>query len=248
MDARVRLPSKLDNSWGRPRGRVVKFVRSTAGSPVFRQFESWARTWHCSSSHAEVASHMPQLEDPQLKIYNYVPGGFGEKKEKNKIFKIGWLLHIPSSGFFLLCLLVRGDPSPPLFSCRCVSRGRGKQVDEMGVWVACSCSILCHLALLCSTPDVPLPSWPAAGPTQSYDLVDVTEFNSLRIVLAAWSFAFPWPGTPSLPGPSSMPGAADDMAWLQNPGIWIVISPLRFAVNSTQHLLPPPIPLIHRAC
>ena len=30
---------------------------------------------------------MPQLEGPATKIYNYVLGGFGEKKEKNKIFK-----------------------------------------------------------------------------------------------------------------------------------------------------------------
>ena len=30
---------------------------------------------------------MPQLEGPTTKIYNYVPGGFGEKKENNKIFK-----------------------------------------------------------------------------------------------------------------------------------------------------------------
>ena len=26
-------------------------------------------------------------KDPQRRIYNYVPGGFGEKKENNKIFK-----------------------------------------------------------------------------------------------------------------------------------------------------------------
>ena len=29
---------------GWPRGRVVKFVCSAAGGPVFRWFESWART------------------------------------------------------------------------------------------------------------------------------------------------------------------------------------------------------------
>ena len=52
---------------GWPRGRVVKFLRSAAGGPVFRWFESWARTWHCSSNHAEVASHMPQLEEPTTK-------------------------------------------------------------------------------------------------------------------------------------------------------------------------------------
>ena len=37
------------------------------------------------SSHAEAASHMPQLEGRTTKkICNYVPGGFGEKKEKLK--------------------------------------------------------------------------------------------------------------------------------------------------------------------
>ena len=30
---------------------------------------------------------MPQLEGPTNKIHSYVPGGFGEKKEKHKIFK-----------------------------------------------------------------------------------------------------------------------------------------------------------------
>ena len=32
--------------------------------------------------HAEAVSCMPQLEGPTTKIYNYVPGGFGEKKGK----------------------------------------------------------------------------------------------------------------------------------------------------------------------
>ena len=33
---------------------------------------------------------MPQLEGPATKIYNYVPGGFGEiKQEKKKKKKIG---------------------------------------------------------------------------------------------------------------------------------------------------------------
>ena len=42
--------------------------------------------WHHSSGHGEVASHMPQLEGPTTKIYNYVMGGVGgEKAEKKKI-------------------------------------------------------------------------------------------------------------------------------------------------------------------
>ena len=41
------------------------------------------------SGHAEAASHMPQLEGPIARIYNYVLGGFGEKMKKKKKKKIG---------------------------------------------------------------------------------------------------------------------------------------------------------------
>ena len=34
--------------------------------------------------HVEAVSHMPQLEGPTTKIYNYVLGGFGEKKTIKK--------------------------------------------------------------------------------------------------------------------------------------------------------------------
>ena len=44
------------------------------------RFGSWAQTWYCSLGHVEAASHMPQLEGPTTKIYNYVLGVFGEKK------------------------------------------------------------------------------------------------------------------------------------------------------------------------
>ena len=66
--------------WGWPRGRVVKFARSAAGGPVLRWFESWARTRHCSSDHAEAASHMPQLEEHTTKNIQLCTGGlWGEK-------------------------------------------------------------------------------------------------------------------------------------------------------------------------
>ena len=47
---------------------------------------SWVRTWHRSSGHAEVASHIAQPEGPTARIYNYVLGGgrFGEKKRKKR--------------------------------------------------------------------------------------------------------------------------------------------------------------------
>ena len=65
-------------------GPVAEWLSSHASlqGPGFRWFESWARTWHHSSGHAEAESHMPQLEGPTTKIYNYVLGGFGEIKEK----------------------------------------------------------------------------------------------------------------------------------------------------------------------
>ena len=49
---------------------------------MFRWFKSWARTWHCSSHHAEAASHIPQR-----RIYNYVPGALGRKRKKIKSLK-----------------------------------------------------------------------------------------------------------------------------------------------------------------
>ena len=67
--------------WGRP---VAEWLSSHA--PLwrheFRQFVSRAWTWHHSSGHVETASHMPQLEGPTTKIYNYVLGGSGGKKQK----------------------------------------------------------------------------------------------------------------------------------------------------------------------
>ena len=39
---------------------------------------------HCSSSHAVVVSHTEELEWPTTRIYNYVPGLWGEKKKKTQ--------------------------------------------------------------------------------------------------------------------------------------------------------------------
>ena len=56
------------------------------GGLMFRRFRSWAQTWHRSSSHAEGASHMPQLEGPKTKKYTTVYQGALGRKSKNKIF------------------------------------------------------------------------------------------------------------------------------------------------------------------
>ena len=68
---------------------VLYTTRNTLGPaplqrPGFRWFRSWARTWHCSLGHAVAASQVPQLEGPTTKVYNYVLGGFWEKKHKKK--------------------------------------------------------------------------------------------------------------------------------------------------------------------
>ena len=46
-----------------------------------------ARTWHRSSSHAEAASHMPQLEGPTTKKYiQLCTGGiWGDKEKKRRL-------------------------------------------------------------------------------------------------------------------------------------------------------------------
>ena len=75
---------KIKPKRGWPRGRVVKFARSAAGGPVFRWFESWVRTWHCSSDHAEAAYHMPQLEGPTTKYTTMYRGALGRKRKKIK--------------------------------------------------------------------------------------------------------------------------------------------------------------------
>ena len=59
-------------------------LHAHCGGPGFRQFRSWAQTWHCSSGHGEVVSRMPQLGGPTIKIYRYILGGFGEKKAGKK--------------------------------------------------------------------------------------------------------------------------------------------------------------------
>ena len=66
---------------------VAKWLssHSAAATQGFSWFRSWAQTRHCLSGHAEVESHMPQLEEPTIKkIYNYILGEFGEKKQKER--------------------------------------------------------------------------------------------------------------------------------------------------------------------
>ena len=66
---------------GQPRGRVVKFVHSASVARGFPSLDSGpGRGTTHSLGHVEAASHMPQLEGPTAKIYNYALGGLGGEK------------------------------------------------------------------------------------------------------------------------------------------------------------------------
>ena len=81
----TRVTSYRENSrvLGLPHGWVVKFAHSTSAAPG-----SWVRTWHRSSGHVEVASHMPQLEGPTTMYW----GDLGRKSRKKKPFRV-WSSH-----------------------------------------------------------------------------------------------------------------------------------------------------------
>ena len=74
-------------------GPVAEWLSSRTllqAGPVLCWFESWSQTWHCSSNHAEAASHMPQLEGPTTKNIQLCTGrllGEKEKLKKKKIFE-----------------------------------------------------------------------------------------------------------------------------------------------------------------
>ena len=63
---------------------MVKFTHSAFVAQGFTQFRTWGWAWHRPPGHAEVASHIAELEGPTTRIYNYVLGGLWEKKKKKK--------------------------------------------------------------------------------------------------------------------------------------------------------------------
>ena len=70
--ANIHCQSSSFFTWGRFTPGLVPWPSGWVhmlcfGGPGFHGFESWAWTWHRSSSHAEAASHMPQLEGPTTK-------------------------------------------------------------------------------------------------------------------------------------------------------------------------------------
>ena len=50
--------------------------------PRFHRSGCWAQPSTTASGHAETGSHTADPEGPTTGIYNYVLGGFGEKKKK----------------------------------------------------------------------------------------------------------------------------------------------------------------------
>ena len=72
---------------GRPHALVVAFARSAL---VAQRFAGWDPGRGTGAACGAMLGWCPTChnqKDPQLKIYNYVPEGFREKKKKNKILK-----------------------------------------------------------------------------------------------------------------------------------------------------------------
>ena len=63
---------------------MTKFTCSTLVAQGFAGSDASWGTWHHSSGHAEVASHIAQPEALTTRIYDYVLGGFEEKNKKKK--------------------------------------------------------------------------------------------------------------------------------------------------------------------
>ena len=69
---------------GQPCGRVVKFACSISAAQGFTGSDPGRGHGTAHQAMLEVASHIAQPEGPTSRIYNYVLGGFGDKKKKKK--------------------------------------------------------------------------------------------------------------------------------------------------------------------
>ena len=98
------LTTETEDSPSGP-GPVATWLSSCA--PLWRPRVSpariWAWTWHHSSSHAEAASHMPQLDGPTTKNIQVCTTGLWGEKEKKKDSPLGCLL-------FKICESLRAGP------------------------------------------------------------------------------------------------------------------------------------------
>ena len=65
-------------------GHLVKFACSASVAQGFIGWDPGPWTWHDSSGNAEAASHIPQLEDPQLKYATMYWWDLGEKSRKKR--------------------------------------------------------------------------------------------------------------------------------------------------------------------
>ena len=63
---------------------MVKFGHSPSVAQGFAGSDSGCRPSTTHQAILEVASHIEKLEGPTTRIYNYVLGGFGKKKKKEK--------------------------------------------------------------------------------------------------------------------------------------------------------------------
>ena len=73
---------KKKNQSGWLNGQAVKFTHSALAAQSFAGLDAGCR--HGTAHEAMLRQHPTchNQKDPQLKSYHYVPGDFGEKKEK----------------------------------------------------------------------------------------------------------------------------------------------------------------------
>ena len=87
---------KNNNILGWPHGRVANFVCPASVAPGLDPGRGRDTR---SLGHVEAASHIPQLEGPTTKTYNYVLGGFGEKKAGKKKRRLATVVNSGANSF-----------------------------------------------------------------------------------------------------------------------------------------------------
>ena len=73
---------------GLPRGGVLEFAHSASAAQRFTDSDPGHRPSTVHQAKTEAASHIAEPEGPKTRIYNYVLGGFGKKKEKKRLARV----------------------------------------------------------------------------------------------------------------------------------------------------------------
>ena len=84
ISVKYNKPKIISKNWGQPHGRVVNFTRSAAVAQGFAGSDPGRGHGTAYQATLRRCPTCHNYEDPQLKTYNYVLGGLGEKKQGEK--------------------------------------------------------------------------------------------------------------------------------------------------------------------